>query len=97
MRQAISTGYVYALLAGPFVKIGFTAGTIAARMNELSTGCPYPLTCIGYTEGGMDLEKKLHEEFGEWRVQGEWFRLDPIHHNLLERLPGRLGAWGEPT
>lgn len=89
-------GYVYALLAGPFVKIGYTDKTIAGRMRELSTGCPYHLSCIGYAEGGMELEGELHREFGEWRVQGEWFKVDPIHANLLARLPNKLGAWGEP-
>lgn len=90
-------GHVYALRAGPHVKIGYTAGPIANRMRELSTGCPYDIVCIGWQEGGMGLENALHRYFAAHRTHGEWFVLAPIEDAIERLLPRKLGAWGEPV
>jgi hypothetical protein len=89
------TACVYALRAGDHVKIGTTAGPIAARMNDLATGCPYPIICVGWQVGGPSLENALHRYFADHREHGEWFSYWPIADNLTRLLPRRLGPFGD--
>jgi Meiotically Up-regulated Gene 113 (MUG113) protein len=91
------TGHVYALRAGDHVKIGTTAGPIAARMNELATGCPYPIACVGWQVGGPSLEAALHRYFAAHRTHNEWFDFWPIADAIERLLPRKLGAFGEPV
>lgn len=90
-------GHVYALRAGPHVKIGTTQGPIAARMRELSTGCPYPIVCVGWQVGGPSLEKALHRYYAAYRTHGEWFEYEPIADSLERLLYRRLDSWGDPA
>lgn len=67
--------FVYFLGAGPFVKIGKTNGRPDARISELQTGCPFPMTLLAHLKGGLRLESSLHSRFRYLRVRenGEWF------------------------
>lgn len=65
-------------------KIGFTARTPEERLKEVQTGCPYPLKIIHVFEGSQDDEKRLHLEFHEFLIHGEWFQLNE------ERLLGMI-------
>lgn len=66
--------FVYFLSAGPFIKIGKSTGRPDARIRELQTGCPYPLTLIAHIVGGLREEFALHKRFAQYRTHGEWFK-----------------------
>jgi hypothetical protein len=42
-------------------------------LSALQTGSPLKLKVIGYVDGDKDLEKALHSEFSDKKIQGEWF------------------------
>tara|TARA_Y100000310_G_C20638556_1_gene792570 strand:+ start:1033 stop:1560 length:528 start_codon:yes stop_codon:yes gene_type:complete len=70
------TGSVYCIgeARGGVVKIGFTAGDPAVRLTALQTGSPRPLRILGLMPGGLQDEARLHAEFANLAVSGEWFR-----------------------
>jgi hypothetical protein len=57
------------------LKIGFTSSNPYARLATLQTGSPTELTVMAVRPGTMDDERRLHEEFAEERVRGEWFQM----------------------
>ena len=57
------------------VKIGFTHGRPIDRLAQLQTGSPTPLALMAVEGGDRDKERRLHEEFRNHRVHGEWFAL----------------------
>ena len=57
------------------IKIGRTdANDVTQRMRQLQTGQPAKLRLIGTIEGGAEVERNLHEQFADLRINGEWFR-----------------------
>lgn len=64
---------VYVVGYGPYVKIGFTAGLLRARLSQLQT--PEPLTIHAEICAPAKLERMLHRRFAQHRLNGEWFRL----------------------
>jgi hypothetical protein len=68
---------VYFLSAGPFIKIGFTSKHPKGRVDELKTGCPYPITVLGVIEGSQKTERELHRKFSASRANLEWFHESP--------------------
>lgn len=54
-------------------KIGYSENP-TARLATLQTGCPYPLTLAATVVGGVEQERQLHQDFSEYRLQGEWFQ-----------------------
>ena len=67
---------------GALVKIGTTVN-LHARMKKLQTGCPHRLRLLVWIDGGSELEARYHQEFSEYRVQGEWFkRAAPIEDEI---------------
>lgn len=73
-KRRIRTGTVYVAGYDGFVKIGFTAGAVNARVEALQTGCPVKIEVLWQTPGSFHLERALHERFAPLRAQGEWFR-----------------------
>ncbi len=78
--------YVVEMCAPSFprpIKIGATSSTqpkeISARIDGLLTASPYPLRLIGaWNRGDKDpTETMLHNLYGQYRVNGEWFLLSP--------------------
>lgn len=69
-------GYVYFVTADhpdfP-IKIGFTQRADATRSKDLQTGCPYPVKVLALFPGTYSDERKLHRQFADQRLQGEWF------------------------
>lgn len=63
---------VYFLKAGQFVKIGYT-NNLTKRLDQLKTGCPYPLVVAATIPGDYETEHKLHRQFAHLRHNGEWF------------------------
>lgn len=73
-QRATAQEFIYFLAAGPFVKIGKSTGSPSARIRELQTGCPYPITLVAHAIGGLREEFALHKRFAAYREHGEWFR-----------------------
>jgi hypothetical protein len=85
--------YVYFVQAGPVaIKIGYTAREdVFFRIDQLQVGNPYKLRLLGVIRGSRRDERKLHELFGEWRMQGEWFKARaPGMRELIDELSTRL-------
>ncbi len=76
-------------------------------MRQLQTGQPQKLRLIGTMEGGAEVERLLHEQFAEFRTNGEWFAGPPSFRWFLgfmceQKLPWQfvrayalLDAWRE--
>jgi hypothetical protein len=68
---------------GP-IKIGTTGGDPLERLAKLRTGNPRPLTLLVSIPGGAKEERELHTKFAPLRMEGEWFRADPILIGFVE-------------
>jgi hypothetical protein len=60
------------------IKIG-VAKDIAKRRRNLQTGNPSAIRLLGWinTDATFELESRLHQQFSETRVRGEWFAIEP--------------------
>lgn len=67
-------GWVYFVLSGDAVKIGFTDTRPDIRLKALQTGNPQELVLVGAIKGRSGLERTLHQAFAHLRIRGEWFR-----------------------
>ena len=54
------------------IKIGWAYDPIR-RLKEFQTGSPTEYTLLGTLPGNRTLERKLHLDFAEFHVRGEWF------------------------
>lgn len=68
-------GSVYLLKSGEYYKIGLTTGTVKQRISSMQTGNPVKIKLVASfeTEDVVGDEAYLHNKFGSYRVQGEWF------------------------
>lgn len=70
-------GSVYVIHGGHyFYKIGMT-DNLPARLRQLSTASPFPLTVIHHFQvrSAAYFERLLHTWLAQYRVKGEWFNL----------------------
>ena len=76
--------YVIQAIGTTLYKIGYSQAAPERRLNELQTGCPYPLKTILATEGEREDEASIHNwmENKGWRVRSEWF--DIKDHNIWQ-------------
>lgn len=79
------SGFVYFVQAGPDgpIKIGFTASLPKRRLNELVTASPFALRILGYVQGTINFERRLHARLKVHRTKGEWFA---PHSEVLEAV-----------
>lgn len=80
MKSNEKNGYVYFLKHNGLtpIKIGCTVGySPMSRINSYSTYSPYGIELLGYikTENPLELEKTIHYNFINNRINGEWFEL----------------------
>lgn len=68
-------GYVYAIEAGPFVKIGHS-GSPALRLRQIAASAPYPCRLLGVIYGDTTTERDVQKRLSAWRAHGEWFHRD---------------------
>ena len=56
-------------------KIGFSSSPLGKRLNQLTSGCPYPLQVVLDLpcSNAKELEKKSHKRFADRKQKGEWF------------------------
>ena len=71
------------------VKIGVSSGYLNGRISQLQTGNPFKLRAYqqifaihGEHIQIYDLEKTFHKKFEKYRLEGEWFRFDPVKEYL---------------
>ena len=77
-RQGLVKGRVYVIASRGACKIGFTSGNPADRLKSLQTGNPNRLELVGSVEGERFLEDLAHMRFESCRLEGEWFRMNPL-------------------
>jgi len=65
------------------IKIGFTIKDPRKRLRSLQTGCPIQLTLLGWYPGSLRQEQELHQQLAEFRMSGEWFRVDERMSEIL--------------
>ena len=65
-------GYVYFLRVGERVKIGFSIDPFT-RATELRTAISEPIICLAAIRATQKCERRVHELFSEYRLEGEWF------------------------
>lgn len=76
---------IYFIESGNMVKIGRTKD-IEKRMSSIRTSCPFPIKLLAYVVADPDLEKRIHRDFAEDRVHGEWFNLSEKLCKFIEKL-----------
>lgn len=86
-RGACSSG-VYFIQCGDGgpIKIGI-AKAVNERLADLQVANPYELRLLGYvpTDDAEALEGRLHGQFYQLRIRGEWFRPEAV---LLDFING---------
>lgn len=68
------------------VKIG-VANDVHARLLSLQTANAARLVLIAEMPGDERYERMLHQAFAEYRIRGEWFRLDGELRSFISLLP----------
>lgn len=69
---------IYFITDITYIKIGYTKNDIKKRLKQLQTSNAKKLYLLGWMEGTMEDEKRLHTIFGQYKVRhnGEWFKPD---------------------
>ena len=90
------------------VKIG-VASNVRKRVNDLQTGCPWPLRIIAKLhcdsrKNAYALESRFHNLFSYKRMEGEWFwfKNEPAFHTSIARITEpvtvvSLPPWGDDS
>ena len=76
-KPQTKTQYLYLMqsgINGP-VKVG-VASDVEARRRQLQTGNPFHISIISTIPDAAQREFELHDLFGHFRLEGEWF--EPI-------------------
>lgn len=73
------------------IKIGYTSRDRAEeRLAALEGASCVPLRLLATCPGSMELERKIHERFHEYRVKGEWFKPGPRLIRYIAKIQGRV-------
>jgi DNA-binding XRE family transcriptional regulator len=54
------------------IKIGYS-DNVRSRLSDLQISSPHELAILTICEGGIEVEKELHDKFNDHYVRGEWF------------------------
>jgi hypothetical protein len=68
------------------IKIGFTTRSVQKRIAEMQTGHAGKLIELCVLHGTRDLEGQLHNQFKNYRVNGEWFMPNPELLNYISSI-----------
>lgn len=89
-------GYVYFLVSGAYVKIGFSTKP-SGRLSTLSTGLGSGVAAFVLVKGSRALEARLHRRFRDDRTHGEWFhKTKKLMSTVALAAQGRLSEDEEP-
>lgn len=87
-------GYVYFLVTGRFVKIGFSTRPFG-RASALKTGLAEEMTAFVIIKGTRKDERRFHDEFAGARIRGEWFALNSkLKDAIATAAAGHLSRGG---
>jgi hypothetical protein len=67
---------VYFIRVGDRVKIGLSRD-VERRLRAHQISSPDPLSIWHLVEGDLETERRLHRQFADARIRGEWFRITP--------------------
>ena len=70
-------------------KIGQTKGDPFVRLQQLQTGCPFPLSLMSQHQTDSQFEHWLHDILSDYRVTGEWFELPQNISSIFQRYTDR--------
>ena len=85
------TGFCYAMLSGEAVKIGYSTNP-RARASQVRCNTPADVDLVGYIPGTVEDERAIHARLSEWRISGEWFRLEGNVADFVESVRGKCIA-----
>lgn len=68
------------------IKIGYS-DNVKKRFSQLQTTSPQELTILTMCEGGIELEKELHNKFNDYYVRGEWFNPSEELISYINKFP----------
>ena len=68
------------------IKIGYS-DNVRNRLSDLQISSPHELTILTICEGGIELEKELHNKFNDYYVRGEWFNPSEELINYVNEFP----------
>jgi len=82
---------IYFIQASDFgpVKIGYTDNDIQTRLTGLQVSSYEQLNLLGYIDGDLCVEMKLHEIFKSLRIRGEWFTPEPCLLKCIHSLSNK--------
>lgn len=63
--------FIQSIYGGP-IKIG-VAVDVVSRLKQIQNMSPVPLKLLATEAGGKERESRLHEQFSQYRLYGEWF------------------------
>lgn len=81
---AEGAGFVYFLLVGTAVKIGFSRSPLG-RVSDIQANNPSALTMLVVVPGTMRDERAIHDALAADRMQGEWFHASARAINVMLR------------
>lgn len=70
------------------VKIGF-AKNVKSRLATIQNGNPERLTLLCRVRGDAMMERLLHTYFRQYRLEGEWFRWNPLLDEAVNHITRR--------
>lgn len=92
-------GFVYFMLAGEFVKIGFSTDPLK-RLPRVQWGCPLLVTLAAAHPAAQHVERDYHLRFASHAVPWarEWFRLEgDLAEYVAHLCRGGIPMWAENT
>jgi hypothetical protein len=87
VMQRQPPGFVYFIVSGERVKIGYSVNP-KMRLKRLKTGAPQPLEIVATVPAYPHNERRLHKQFSDYRLHGEWFRHEGELRAFIARLDG---------
>jgi Meiotically Up-regulated Gene 113 (MUG113) protein len=82
------TGYIYAITAGNYVKIGWSADP-EKRLVQLQHASPLKCVLAALMEGDKADEAEIHRSLSEHRCRGEWYFASPAVEAFVRAMPLR--------
>jgi hypothetical protein len=68
-----SVVYVIGRQQSSVAKVGVTGGDLHKRLKSIQTGSPVKLEVLWWFYASAEDEQRLHREFQDYRMEGEWF------------------------
>ena len=79
------------------VKIGYSKNLKGAtkRLGQLQIGNPRKLELIGLINGTIGMERSYHRIFADYRLESEWFLMNPILEEVTKKASQKLAGFSK--